>query len=274
MIPAILVTVYLTVFVCLTAVQRKLIYHPCRESLVTLETRAAATEFQAWHNVVGEHIGWKRLSKTQPAVAQFLILHGNTGCALDWNHYADAVQSLCGVDVYLLEYPGYGSRLGALCQDGFFRAAAEAVAELSREQRTYVIGESLGTGVATYLAASMPQKISGVLLVAPYNNMGAVAQHHLKVFPARWMLRDKFASDIYLRRYSGPVGFLLADRDEVVPNQFGRRLYDGYSGPKRLWVAPNAGHDDLHRPAIDWWKQALNFLDITISQAEHADKAT
>jgi pimeloyl-ACP methyl ester carboxylesterase len=263
MILAIVAGVYLTLCVGLTLTQRSLIYHPCREKPAALVARAKAHGFENWQSAHGEFMGWKRLSKTRPAIAGVLILHGNAGCALDWTHYADGLQRSAALDVYLLEYPGYGGRPGSPSQESLFRSGTAALQALDSVRRVYLVGESLGTGVAAYLAGSFPDRVSAVLLVAPFNNLSAVAQHHLKIFPARCMLRDKFRSDRWLRHYSGPVGFLLAGRDRVVPIRFGRRLYHSYAGPKRLWVMPHAGHEDLHERAPDWWKEALDFLGMT-----------
>ena len=261
MMVAVIAGVYVATCIGLTLSQRALIYHPCHESAAVREAKARAHQFEPWYNATGEQIGWNRRSKTQPTAGQMLILHGNTGCALDWAHFADALQTIAAYDVFLLEYPGYGGRRGSLSQDRIFHAATESLALLDREQKVYLVGESLGTGVAAFLAGSFPKTVSGVLLIAPYNNMTAVAQYHLRIFPAGWMLRDKFQSDQYLQNYSGPVGFLLGGRDQVIPARFGRRLYDPYHGPKKLWIEPGATHDAVHQPKLAWWTEALEFLN-------------
>lgn len=258
-IPGILVGIYVTLCLGLTAGQRRLIYFPCNETFAALQARAKEHAFQPWRNASDEFIGWKRLSTNQPTAGQVLILHGNAGCALDRVGYADTLQSIAPFDIYIVEYPGYGRRPGSPSQTSLFRAASEAMRLLKPEQKIYLIGESLGTGVTSYLAGTSIQHVSGVLLIAPYNNMRSVAQHHLRIFPVRWMLRDKYPSDVYLRNYSGPIGFVLAGRDEVIPSRFGRRLYDSYHGPKRLWEERQAGHNDLHRAGLSWWKEAVEF---------------
>src|SRR6266404_5617542 len=79
------------------------------------------------------------------------------------------------------------------------------------------------------------------------------------MFPVKLMLRDKYPYDHYLASYHGPVGVLLAGKDRVVPSDLGRKLFDNYRGPKKLWFYPNATHEDLHaaNPAI--WKEDVEF---------------
>ena len=130
----------------------------------------------------------------------------------------------------------------------------------SGAEKKFLVGESLGTGVATYLASTHTQSVAGLLLITPYNNLTAVAQHHNPVFPIRWMLWDRFPSDKFLRCYDGPAGFLLAGRDEVVPDQFGQALYDGYHGPKKLWQDGQSSHNDIYlRLSAEWWQEVVTF---------------
>ena len=42
---------------------------------------------------------------------------------------------------------------------------------------------------------------------------------------------------------------MLGGKDEVIPSEPGRRLFDGYGGPKKLWFQAAATHDDLHAGA-------------------------
>jgi hypothetical protein len=101
--------------------------------------------------------------------------------------------------------------------------------------------------------------VAGVLLVAPYNRLTDVAQYHMPVLPVRWLLWDRFPSEEYLRRYHGPVVMLLTARDEVVPYKFGRRLYDGYAGPKLLRESDYSDHNSVSEQGPEFWRQVVEF---------------
>src|SRR2546430_13815948 len=140
--------IYVILCIGLTLAQRRLLYFPCKDSSTVSEKLAAGLGFQPWRNRSGDLIGWKRASKTQPAKAQILIVHGNAGCALDRAQYADALQAIAPLDVFLLEYPGYDGRPGLPTQRSLCAAAEEGLQGLNEQCQVFVIGESLGTGVA------------------------------------------------------------------------------------------------------------------------------
>ena len=250
---------YIVCVVGLTIGQRKLLYYPCKLSIKEEQPSAAKIGFKPWENGKDELIGWFRPSQSGPARRTILLLHGNGGCASIWFHYAEGFQSAEPLEFYLLEYPGYGGRTGAPTQSTILRAADDAMASLPRNCATYVVGESLGTGPACYLAGKYAAKVKGVYLVAPYNNLAAAAGAHLPLFPVKWMLKDRYPSDQWLRAYHGPLAVLVGGKDEVIPSELGQRLFEGYGGPKRLWVQPQATHGDLHDGAPAIAKEVLAF---------------
>jgi fermentation-respiration switch protein FrsA (DUF1100 family) len=242
--------------------QRHMIYFPTVETLPAALETAKNAGLEPWKAPSGEFIGWKKLcptNGTNAAHARVLIAHGNAGTAIYRADYAEALNQIEPYDVYILEYPGYGPRSGSPSQDSLFRAGEEAMQLLERDGPVCVIGESLGTGVAAHIAGTHPKSVSAVLLVAPYHNLGDVAQSHMPILPAKYMLLDKFTSAEYLRNYHGPLAILLAGQDTTVPKRFGQQLFDAYAGPKKVWELRDADHNDLPHAPITWWKELLGF---------------
>lgn len=239
--------------------QRQMIYFPTRASREVLAEWAKEAGLDPWLNPAGQRIGWQRLSPTAPGRWRVLITHGNAGCAVHRSEYARLLQAQAPADVFILEYPGYGDRPGAPAERSLCLAAEEAFGLLGTNRPVCLLGESLGTGVAAHLAAAHPQQVAGMLLIAPFNNFTAVARRHMALFPVRWLLRDRFPSDTLLKNYGGPVAVLLAGRDEVVPHELGRTLYDGYAGPKRLWTDPRATHNDVFEQPPQFWREVVEF---------------
>ena len=62
--------------------------------------------------------------------------------------------------------------------------------------------------------------------------------------PVRLLLRDPFRSDKRIGSVTAPVLVLHGTRDEVVPIEFGERLYEMIRAPKRFLRLPGAGHND------------------------------
>jgi pimeloyl-ACP methyl ester carboxylesterase len=240
--------------------QRRLIYFPPKFDAATADRNGPLARMERWTNASGMSIGWKRLSPNQPARGRIMITYGNGSCALGCAHYADAIQQAVPLDVYALEYPGYADRAGSPSEKSLETAANEGLESLAANGPVYLAGESLGTGVAAYLAGAYPAKVAGVALLAPYNSLTSVAQYHMPLLPVHLMLCDRFPSEKFLRAYHGPVAVLVGGADKVVPMKFGRKLYDGYDGPKRIWEFPEAGHGNLMDQPPEVWAEIMSFL--------------
>jgi len=250
------------VLLCLgcAAYQRRMIYFPPVFTVDQTEELGASEGLQRWRSASGEPFGWKRLSPSQPAHGQVLILHGNAGTAVGCGHYAAVIQKASPLDVFIAEYPGYADCPGAPCEKTLYAAAEQGLASLSNQCPIYVVGESLGTGVAAHLAGKYPERVAGLVMLAPYPSLVAVGQAHMPFLPVTLLLRDRFPAEKNLRQYHGPVAVLVAGRDTVVPAKFGRRLYDNYAGPKKLWEFPEGDHGTIILQPPEVWAQILDFV--------------
>jgi pimeloyl-ACP methyl ester carboxylesterase len=257
---------YLIVCGAVAVGQRRLIYFPTVIDGPTADRGGASAGMIRWTNASGATIGWKRLSPKQPSVGSVLVLHGNGSLAFDCAGCADALQPLAALDVFIVEYPGYSDRPGKPTERSIDSAAEEALQSIPHGHPIYLLGESLGTGVATWLAGQHAEEIGGVLLLAPFNRLSAAAQIHYPWLPVRLLLIDQFASEEYLRGYTGRVAIFVGDRDPVVPAKLGRRLYDGYTGPKRFWEFPGDDHGTVMEHPPEVWVEALAFLQGVVKK--------
>lgn len=239
--------------------QRRMIYYPTKLTAAHEAQIAAQNHFVPWRNPAGQLIGWE-LPANGTAVGTVLILHGNAGCAADRDYLANPIHAAKAVNVFVLEYPGYGSRAGSPSENSFLTAAEEAFTALTNQGPVYLVGESLGTGVAAYLAKTYKQQVAGVALLMPYNRLAAVAQAKMPYLPAGLLLWDRFDPEDWLKSYHGPIKFVLAGKDEVIPKRFGRRLFDSYSGPKSLQVMAGAHHNEAPEElSAAWWADVFSF---------------
>ncbi len=257
-----LAVVYGLILIAVFVFQRRLLYFPSRAPWAELTRRARSVSLEPWTNTAGQSIGWVRPALRGPSAGSVLVVHGNGGHAVHRAVYADALQRAANLEVRILEYPGYGARHGESTERSLCAAADEAMSVLSGSNRVYVVGESLGTGVACYLAGAYSNRVAGVLLVAPYDRLTRVAQSHYPFLPAGLIMQDRFDSVDHLRRYSGPLYVWLGGSDIVVPTPLGRSLYEDYRGPKRLRETPGAGHEDVWKEPGEWWKEVTDFLGV------------
>ena len=123
-----------------------------------------------------------------------------------------------------------------------------------------MIGESLGAAVAAAAAAQQRDLTTGLLLITPWDRLVHVGSHHYPWLPVRWMLRDEYDSLQRLAHFDRPVVVAIAERDNVVPAQFGRALHAALGEPKRLVVLAGSGHNDWPDGIdVQWWRSAIAF---------------
>jgi hypothetical protein len=262
----VVILVWLGLLAFLALSQRSMIYFPSKNTPAALEREAAAQGFEPWTYPAGETIGYRDLAAPDDPRprASILITHGNAGYALHRTDYAAILRAAApdhAVSIYILEYPGYGARSGSPSQSDFLAAADEAVAQIPNDNPLILLGESIGTGVASATAAAHPDRIAGLLLLTPFDSLANVAQHHYPLLPVRWIMRDQYPSTEWLKQHRGPVAIILAADDTIVPAKFGQSLYDTYPGPKKLIIAEDADHNDLlHTLPPSAWQEAINLL--------------
>lgn len=253
-----LAIVYLGVVLLAALFQRRLLYFPTRMSRELAEQTAMGEGFVPWKTQARQIIGWKIPASGSPT-GSVLVVHGNAGYALDRGYIAKPIHAAGALDVYVFEYPGYGARPGSPTLKSFLAAGEEAFSTLPTNQPIYLVSESIGAGVVAHLAKTFPARIAGLLMFAPYDDLGSVAQSQMPLLPARWILRDRFRPAAWLADYRGPVKIIVAERDEIIPPRFGRRLFDSYSGPKEFQAAPGTGHNDVAEQSPEWWQAVLSF---------------
>ncbi|MBV8506590.1 MAG: alpha/beta hydrolase [Alphaproteobacteria bacterium] len=191
-----------------------------------------------------------------PVVA---YLHGNGGHI---GHRAERLRQFArnGYGVLMVEYRGYGGNPGTPSEAGLVADGAAALDYLGGEgiapNRFVIYGESLGSGVAVPLAAQ--REVAGVILEAPFTSVAEVAQYHYSFIPAAALVRDRFDSLARIGDVKAPILVLHGERDRVVPVRFGRALFDAAPEPKELWLARDAGHEDLVRYGA--FEAVLDFL--------------
>jgi pimeloyl-ACP methyl ester carboxylesterase len=249
---------YVFLCFCGCAIQRKLLYFPSKIPADAAVQAASESGFLPWKNPSGQIIGWK-IPVHGTSAGSVLIVHGNAGCAIGRDYMAQPVHEAAAVDVFVLEYPGYGAREGSPSKTSFIAAAEEAFKLLPSGSPKYIVSESIGAGVACELAKNHPQEIAGMALIVPYHNLAAVAQRQIWFLPSYFLLLDRFNPEECLKSYHGPVKFVIAGADEVIGPASGLRLCERYGGPKELQVIAGAHHNDVSGQPPAWWQEVFLF---------------
>ena len=150
-----------------------------------------------------------------------------------------------GLSVLLFDYRGYGGNPGRPAEDGLAadaRAAQEWLAKQPGVEQIVYFGESLGAAVAVGLAVQRPP--AALVLRSPFTSLADVASVHYPWLPVGRMLLDRYPSIERIASVHVPVLVIAGDRDDIVPEQLSRRLYDAAQEPKQYVLVPGVGHND------------------------------
>lgn len=147
--------------------------------------------------------------------------------------------------LYLLHYRGYGGSAGKPSEAALFADALALFDRFRSEHRDIVVvGRSLGSGVAVYLASRRP--VARLVLVTPYESLQDLAQRQFPYLPVRWLLLDKFESGKYAARVTAPTLLIAAERDEIIPRASTESLATRFRpGVAALRYVPGAGHNTI-----------------------------
>lgn len=207
---------------------------------------------------------------TQDRRGTLVLFHGNAGSARDRTWYLNALEPL-GLRVILAEYPGYGGREGTP-SEAVLVADGRETARLARAaygEPLWVMGESLGAAVAAQVAVAPDWPARGLVLITPWDNLPDLAQALYWYLPARWLVRDRYDTRAALQAFQGPKAVLIAGQDQIVPPAQSQGLYAALPEPKRLWLFPEAGHNDWPAYAAGWWGETVTWLEVTAPQARN-----
>lgn len=172
-----------------------------------------------------------------------LFFQGNAGEIADRADRFAFYQSR-GFGVAFLSYRGYGGSTGSPSEVGLVTDAKAAYDHLRKRgipaERIVLIGESLGTGPAVMTAAANP--VGAVILEAPYTAAVDIARAAYPWLPVGLMMKDQFRSRDYIAAIRAPLLILHGEADTVIPQGFGRRLFDAAADPKTFLSLGPVGH--------------------------------
>jgi pimeloyl-ACP methyl ester carboxylesterase len=202
--------------------------------------------------------GWMVRAGAGPSPA--VIYFGGNAEEVSWTVSDERWRA--GWTIVAVNYRGYGESEGKpgereLMSDGL--AIYDAVAERADIDRDRIVafGRSLGTAVATHLAAQ--RSLAGAVLVSPFDNLAAIGKGHYPWLPVSLLLRHRFDTLADAAGNRIPMLTLVGEADEIIPMARSRALYDAWAGPKTWQVMPRANHNTLGATP-EFWNVVSRFL--------------
>jgi len=162
--------------------------------------------------------------------------------------------------VYLLNYRGYGESTGYPTENGIFSDAILLFDKVQEKHQTIsVIGRSLGSGVAVYLASKRP--LHKMVLITPYDSIKSLGQSKFFIFPVFLLLKDQYDSLHRVKNVQAQTIALMAENDEVIPKKHSLRLINEFP-PEQITAITinNSGHNDISYKE-EYYQHLKDFLN-------------
>jgi fermentation-respiration switch protein FrsA (DUF1100 family) len=218
----------------LKLVEKKMIYFPTH--VVDWTPAEAKLTFEDLRLRCADGVtihGWF-IPATGKQVGTVLFFHGNAG---NISHRSDKILILhkLGLDVCMVDYHGYGQSEGKPGEKETYLDADASYDWLTRQRgiapkQILVWGESLGGGVATYLAAS--KEIGGLVLESTYTSLPDVGRSIYPFLPTKLLMSTRYDSLGRITKIHAPILIFHSPQDEVIRYRLGERLFDAANEPK------------------------------------------
>ncbi len=203
---------------------------------------AGSTEYTFSHSGVTLN-GW--LINKESAGNRLIIYYGGNAEEIffsigDFKEYKNTA-------TLLVNYRGYGSSDGKPGEKELFTDALAIIDDITNThspQKIFLMGRSLGSGVATYTASK--RAIDGIILISPYDSLESLAKRQFPFLPTSLMLKHRFRSIDYVHNISCPGLIIYGGRDTIVPPQSTRRLLTHFNQKKIKTVfIEKGGHNNI-----------------------------
>jgi len=234
----------------LWAKQRELIFFPSRDVQRTPGDLQLQYE-EVWLPVAGSNPismnGWW-LRSDDAAAPALLYLHGNDlNIAGNIDHIAPLRR--LGFSVLIMDYRGYGKSGGGFPSERQVYEDAETawnylIQDLHIDPgHAFIYGHSLGGAVAIELGLRHSDA-AGLILESTFTSMPDMAKLTYWMFPADWLLNQRFDALAKIPLLRLPVLFIHGTADAEVPYTMSERLFAAAREPKCLVLIPGGGHED------------------------------
>ncbi len=147
--------------------------------------------------------------------------------------------------VYLMDYRGYGSSTGIATEDGLYSDALKLYDTIKPKHSSISIGgRSLGSGIATYVAAH--REVSKLALITPYDSIVKVAQDRFPMYPASLLLNETYDSIDRVKDIKAKTLVIMADLDRVILKERTQKLIEAFAAEQlQVIVIKSRGHIDI-----------------------------
>jgi len=260
------IVIYILLFLSAHFFLERLILWPRKQSvevtaLSMQEGRIENIELQTKDNTVLK--GWF-VKNSNSKKSNLLIYFGAN--AEELSGVISKMSKLDKWSIALINYRGYGMSEGTAVETTLYRDSEEiydyfANREDVDKSNIVVMGRSIGTGVATYLAEK--RNTSAVILVSPFDSLVSVVQEKCPILPANLILSHKYDSIGRAPSIKQPLLIMVGSEDILIPTWHSKRLKEAWGGEVFYEELSGEGHN-----SIDDGEEYINMIRTFLSKHE------
>ena len=242
-IAKVLFIIYAIVCLGLWFVQDSLIFNPHKLPENYIFNSENEVEIEVEKNIFLNAL-W--IKEEQPK-GVILFLHGNKGSNKRCLGQA-MTMSNNRYDILMVDYRGYGKSDGEIYSEKQLFADVQKiydyVKESYREDQIILAGYSLGSGMASYLAANnKPQQL---VMIAPYMSFYELKKRYIPIYIPNFFVKYPLDNNHHLTKVKCPVTIFHGTMDKVIPYQHSKKIVA--NNPKKVELVTL--NQESHRGAI------------------------
>lgn len=240
--------------------ERTSVFHPSGSLDVTPKELGLAYEDVYFRTEDGFLLhGWF-VNAGKAGAATVLYFHGNAGNMSDRVEKVDMLVKL-GVNVFIIDYRGYGLSDGNPTEAGIYKDAVAAYDHLRTRKdintkKIISYGASLGGVAAIDLATKRP--LAALIVDSSFSSAKDMAKLIYPFIPSV-MLSLKMDNETKIRSLNIPKLFMNSRQDMTVPYFLGKKLFNAAPEPKEFNEL-TGGHNDSHLQTKGYINGVRDFL--------------
>jgi alpha-beta hydrolase superfamily lysophospholipase len=198
----------------------------------------------------------------EPGVPVLLLCHGIGETVEHWSA-AQALLRDRGVGSLVFNYSGYARSTGKLCaqhcNEDFLAAYAELRRRVGAEMPVFVLGFSLGSGIAAKGIGMLRPQAAGLFLCEAFTSFAdAACSTRLPRALVAWLVPRIWETESILPHVTVPVCVVHSDGDKLFPVRMAERNAAAAGERGSLIVVKGLEHNEPFLKAVDrYWQPIL-----------------
>ncbi len=153
--------------------------------------------------------------------------------------------------VFIYEPRGFGMSPGTpsqrtICDDGISAYDYLTGALGYKPGQVVLYGESLGSGVATYV--STKRHVSGIILQSGFSSLEEIGRQKMpivKIYPWFMLPQPRLNNVAILRKPHAPLLIVHGEKDTLIPIEHSEKMYREAAQPKQFVRFPHSTHSSI-----------------------------